>query len=93
MMDSGVYGPGSGMIEGIYNQDIMPRDFYKQSEACKKFLDETAEMRKELYDKRFIYYEKIRNPKTTEKEITLIEKQLQKLQGKIFEKNPIECIW
>lgn len=93
MMDSGGYSLSPSMIKGTYGKDIMPREFYKQTEACKKFLDETEEIRKELHEKRFKYYEAIRDSKTTAEEITLIEKQLKELQGKIFKSKPIECIW
>ena len=92
MMSSGAYGMGLGMMGGSCDYEKGKRIVY-QSEKCQKFLDETAELRKELHEKRFAYYEAIRDPKTTTEEITKLEKELQELQGKIYAKKPFECIW
>jgi hypothetical protein len=56
--------------------------------ADQKFLDETADLRKELNDKQFEYAEAIRNPKTDDKTITKLEKEITALQDKIYEKAP-----
>jgi hypothetical protein len=53
-----------------------------------KFLDETTELRKELHDKRFEYFEALRNPKTTTETITKLEKEITELEDKIYEKAP-----
>ncbi len=92
MMDSGGYGMGKGIMGGSYDLEWDQRMMHL-SEACQKFLDETAELRKELHEKRFTYHEAIRDPKTTTEEVTKLEKELQELQGKIYVKKPLECIW
>jgi hypothetical protein len=53
-----------------------------------KFLDETADLRKELNSKRFEYFEAVRNPKTDPETITNMEKEIGELQGKLNEKTP-----
>jgi hypothetical protein len=73
---------GNGMMRGYY-----------QSEECQKFLDETADLRKELYDKRFEYYEANRNPKTTVETLTKLEREIFDLQKKIYAKAPLGCSW
>jgi hypothetical protein len=54
----------------------------------KKFLDETSDLRREMNQKRFEYMEAIRNPKTDEKTIASLEKELDELRAKIHEKAP-----
>ena len=80
MMGNGMMG--NGMMRGYY-----------QSEECQKFLDETADLRKELYDKRFEYYEANRNPKTTVETLTKLEREIFDLQKKIYAKAPLGCSW
>jgi hypothetical protein len=91
IMDSVGYGMVPGMSGGNYNYQRVQRNI-KQSEACKRFLDETADLRKELHDKRFAYFEAIRDPKTDPEDIKKLERKLQELQGEISLKRPIECI-
>jgi len=69
------------------------RKTIQQSEACQRFLDETADLRKELHDKRFAYHEAIRDPKIASEEVIKLERDLQELQSKISLKRPLECIW
>ena len=64
MMNSVGYGMGQGMRVGSYDYE-REQKMMQQNEACQMFLDETAELRKELNDKRFAYHEAIRDPKTT----------------------------
>jgi mono/diheme cytochrome c family protein len=78
----GGYGMGPGMMRGYY-----------QSEECQKFLDDTANLRKELYDKRFEYSEAYRNPKTTPEMIVKLEREILELQKKIYIKAPLGCSW
>jgi uncharacterized protein (UPF0335 family) len=54
----------------------------------KKFLDETADLRKKLNDKQFEYYEALRNPDTKEKEIARLEQEIQDIQESISKKAP-----
>lgn len=53
-----------------------------------KFLDETTELRKELHNKKFEYFEALRNPKTTTETVTKLEKEINELQEKLNEKAP-----
>jgi hypothetical protein len=56
-------------------------------ETCKgqyqKFLDETAELRKELHTKKFEYFEAIRNPQTPPETISKLEKEIRELKNKV----------
>lgn len=54
----------------------------------KKFLDETSDLRREMHQKRFEYMEAVRDPKTDEKKIVALEKELDELRTKIHEKAP-----
>jgi len=56
------------------------------AERYQKFLNETADLRKELHNKRFEYFEALRNSKTKTETVTELEKEIQELQGKIYEK-------
>jgi hypothetical protein len=53
-----------------------------------KFLDETADQRKDLHDKRFEYFEARRDPATNIETLTKLEKEIGELQNKISEKAP-----
>ena len=90
MMGNGMMGNGM-MGNGMMGNGMM-RGYY-QSEECQKFLDETADLRKELYDKRFEYYEANRNPKTTVETLTKLEREIFDLQKKIYAKAPLGCSW
>ena len=92
MMDSVGYGLVPGMIRWDNNYERIHRNI-KQSGACQRFLDETVEIRKELHDKRFAYFEAIRDQKKTPEDIEELERELQELQGEISLKRPVECIW
>jgi hypothetical protein len=50
-----------------------------------KFLDETADVRKDLHDKRFEYFEAVRNPEADTETIAKLEKEIGELQAKLFE--------
>jgi mono/diheme cytochrome c family protein len=85
----GMMGGGYGMMGGGYGM----MGGYYQSEECQKILDETAELRKELYNKRFEYSEAYRNPKTTAETIVQLEREIYDLQKKIYAKAPLGCGW
>lgn len=53
-----------------------------------KFLDETANLRKELHEKRFDYFEASRNPETDPATLSKLEKEIYEIQSKIGEKAP-----
>jgi hypothetical protein len=92
MMNSIGYGTGSGMMGESYDYE-RDQKMMQRSEACQRFLDETAELRKELHDKRFAYHEAIRDPKTTQEVVKRLERELEELQVEISSKRPLECIW
>ncbi len=83
----GWWGPGGDMMGPGYGGHMMswggPGYGYDQ-----KFLNETTELRKELHNKRFEYFEALRNPETTKETITNLEKEIGKLQDKVYEKAP-----
>jgi len=86
------YGMGPGMMYGRgpgygrYGQGV-------PSEGCQKFLDETAALRKELHNKRYEYFEAVRNPKAKPEDVAKQEKEIRDLQEKIYAKNPEGCWW
>lgn len=52
------------------------------------FLDETREARKELHEKKFEYFEAVRDQDTAPETIAKLEKEINKLQDAIAEKTP-----
>ncbi len=82
----GGYGMGPGMMGGYGG-------YHGYSPECQKFYDETAGLRKELHDKRFEYFEVIRNPKSTGESADKLEKEIDDLQDKIYAKAPLGCVW
>ncbi len=85
-MGPGMMGPGYGMGPGM-----MGPGYYQQNEACQKFLDESAGMRKDLHNKRYEYFEAVRNPKTTPETVAKLEKEIRELQEKVYSKAPQGC--
>ncbi len=88
-------GMGPGMMRGYggygMGHGMMGHGKYQQNEACQKFLDENAGIRKELNNKRFEYFEVLRNPKTTAEAAAKLGKELRELQEKIYSKAPQGC--
>ncbi len=79
----GGYGMGPGMMgPGGYGYD---RNGYGYDN---KYLDETADLRKELNEKRFEYFEAVRNPKTDPETVQKLEKEIAGIQQKLYEKSP-----
>jgi len=75
--DAPMMGPG-------YGGPVMGgRGSYDQ-----KYLDETADLRKELNTKKFEYFEAIRNPKTAPETVAKLEKEIGELQGTLNAKAP-----
>jgi mono/diheme cytochrome c family protein len=96
----GGYGMGPGMMGGYnggYGPGAMGRygagpGSYGNPE-CRKFLDSTAGLRRDLSDKKFEYYEAYRNPKANQETIFRLEGEIADLQDKIAEKAPLGCAW
>ena len=93
------YGGGCGMgpdmmggYGGGYGMGPRRGGYYGNAE-CRKFLDATAGLRKELSDKRFEYSEAYRNPKKNQETILKLEGEIAELQNKINEKAPLGCGW
>lgn len=53
-----------------------------------KFLDETKDLRKDLHNRKFEYFEAARNPETDTETITKLEKEIREIQEKLYEKAP-----
>jgi hypothetical protein len=81
MMGPGMYatgwncGGGPGACFGPYGYD-------------EKFLNETRDLRKQLHEKRFEYFEALRDPNTKPETITELQKEIFELQQKLYEKAP-----
>jgi hypothetical protein len=84
----GSYGMGPGKMWGGHGRGY---DYYQQSEKCQKFYDQTAKLRKELNEKRFDYFEAMRNPKTTGKTLTKLKEEIRDTEEKIYSKAPRGC--
>jgi hypothetical protein len=82
MMGSGMMGPGM-MGPGMMGQGMMG---YKGYEQYKEYLDDTADLRKKLHDKKFEYSETLR--KLRSDRLTRLEKEIQELQNEISKKAP-----
>ncbi len=83
-------GYGGNMMGSGYGGNMMgqPGRGSQGSGTDQKFLDETADLRKELHDKRFEYMEVSRDPGTTNDTMAKLEKEIYGLQEKIHEKAP-----
>ena len=92
-MMGGGYGMGPGMMGGGYGMGPGMMGYYAQSPECQKFFDDTAKLRKELHDKRFEYFETLRNPKTTRETAAKLVTEMKELQEKIYSKGPFGCWW
>jgi peptidoglycan hydrolase CwlO-like protein len=79
MMGHGMMG--RGMWQGMWGYGY-------QQKAFQKFLDVTKDLRKQLHDMKFEYFELARNPETKPEDIDKLKKEMQELQKKIFEKMP-----
>lgn len=91
MMGPGWGGRGWGMGPGMMGPGWGGRGYYRTSPECQRAYDETASMRKELYNKRFEFQEAIRDPKTTNEILDKKEKEMYDLQEKIYNKIPRSC--
>ena len=72
-------GRGGGQMMGPGTRGYAPDQ---------KFLEETADLRKDLHNKKFEYFEARRNPETSDETVKKLEKEMYELQTKIREKAP-----
>jgi len=91
----GMMGPGMGRGYGWgHGPDMWGYRYPKRfSQVCQKFLDETVALRKDFFNKRFDYYEALRNPKTSAETLSKLEADMADLNQKIWAKNPHGCWW
>lgn len=91
-MSYGGYGPsggrGYGMMGPGYGMGGMMGGYGGYGADYKKFLDETATLRKQLNEKRFEYFEALRDPNAKPETLTQLEKEIVELENKIYEKAP-----
>jgi hypothetical protein len=90
-MGPGMMGYGWGMGPGMmYGRGPGYYGHYskEQAEKEKKFLDETKDLRKQLYMKRFDYMEAARNPKTSAETLSKLRKEIGDLYEEIYKKSP-----
>jgi hypothetical protein len=78
MMGPGMmgYGMGPGMMWG-YDED-----------TYQKYMSETKDLRRKLHNKKFEYFEAVRNPDTKRESITELQQEIWDIQKKIYEKAP-----
>lgn len=90
MMGYGGYGMGPGMMGYGMGQGMMGQGkgmmWGYSAAGYQKFMNETADLRKKLHNKKFEYFELMRNPKTKPEAVTNFQKEMKELQGKIYEK-------
>jgi hypothetical protein len=58
----------------------------ENTEQYKKFMDETLDLRKKMHDKKFEYFEALRNPQTTQGDLMKMQKEMGEIQSEIYEK-------
>ena len=84
-------GPGYGgqmMGPGYGRQMMGAGGSGPEMKVDQEFLDKTVDLRKSLHGKMFEYREAVRNPDTTNKELTKIEKEIFELRTQIRDKAP-----
>jgi hypothetical protein len=77
------YGYGPQMMGPGYGPAAGWRGAYDQ-----KYLDQTADLRRQLNDTRFDYQEAIRTPKTSPETVAKLEKEIGDLQEKLYVNTP-----
>ena len=89
-------GKGQGVIDEYESND---GGYYHPGAACvgrsgwsseqkQNFLDDTVELRKDMYDKRFEYKEALKNQKNTKQQLSKMDKEIIDLRDKIYDKAP-----
>ena len=85
MMGGYMMGPGHGNHMGGWGWNNPSQNTEINDQ---KFLDETAELRKELHDKKFEYFEAQRDPDTTNGQLTKLEKEINEISENIYKDAP-----
>lgn len=88
MMGHGMMGRGMTGGHGMMGCGMGPGmwGYGYQQKAFQKFLNETKDLRKELHNMKFEYFEAVRNPDTKPEDVEKLEKDMKELQKKIYEK-------
>jgi len=89
MMNPGMMGHGGCGMMGRHKMMYgMDRGMMRQygAEDYKKFLDDTKDLRKALYDRKFEYFEIARKPDIDREKLAEIEKDIWEIQKKLYEK-------
>jgi len=83
----GGYGMGPGIMGGYGMGPGMTGGYgYGYSKEQQKFLDDTADLRRELHSKQFDYNEARRDPKAKTETLEKLANEIRGLQRKIYEK-------
>lgn len=80
---------GGHMMGPGYGDRMMMEPVGQGTGPDQAFLNETAELRKELHNKKFEYFEAKRDPKTTVETLSILEKEIFDMRSRIHEKAPI----
>jgi len=91
MAGGGGYGMGHGLV-GMRGHGMGP-GYYVHSPECQEFYNHTVNLRKEFYDKKFEYFETLRDPKAIGETAARLYKELKKLHHEIYVKAPLGCNW
>jgi len=93
-MMGGNYGVVPGMIGGFYGMGYgMGPGYYGHSPECQEFYNKTVKLRKEFYDKKFEYFETLRDPKALGETAARLYKEVKELHDKIYRQAPLGCRW
>ncbi len=88
MMGQGHMGGMMGYGQGYGKQGYDTESYKKYQEDYQRFMEETSDLRKQMHNKKFEYFEAIRNPDTKRETVMNLEKEMRDLQWKIYEKSP-----
>jgi hypothetical protein len=78
---------------GMMGPGLMERRYFKlrQNAECRKYYNDTVDLRREMNNKRFEYFEAIRNPKTSPENMKVLDNEVNDLRNKLYEKIPRGC--
>jgi len=83
MMGQGMMGRMGGMMgPGGYGMKGTDPEVYQ------KYLNDTSELRRKLHDKKFEYFEAVRNPDIKRDTVMKLEKEILDLKWELYEKAP-----
>ena len=86
------YGMGPGMMGPGYGYGMGP-EYGRGSEECVKFYEQTADLRRELFQKQFDFNQAMRDPQTDPEQLATLSKELYTIRQQIAQKAPEGCGW